>query len=265
MKERIEIPRDIAASVLVASSRTCCVCEEPGKEVQIHHIDEDPSNNDPANLAVLCLAHHNETLMKGGFGRKLDAAQILKYKADWERRVQERKAEADKALVARHLGVTSSPKAFVPERRDRIPNEDQLVSFIRVLPAMKKDVYGRSYKQWDKGNTSSQVRGCRDCIDVFQQILATLCRSYPPNHFSETGIDDFIDSFVAFSYRRHRALEEPLGYGTGGTVVRVLVASAVMDDLDHFIVDVVRSLLSCINSDVDSEEWQSSWKSAEDR
>jgi hypothetical protein len=83
MKERIEIPKEVAASILVASSRTCCVCNEPDKEVQIHHIDEDPSNTDSANLAVLCFSCHNETQIRGGFGRKLDAVQVLKYKAEW--------------------------------------------------------------------------------------------------------------------------------------------------------------------------------------
>jgi hypothetical protein len=267
MKERIEIPKEVVASILVTSARTCCVCNEPDKEVQIHHIDEDPSNNDPSNLAALCFSCHNETQIKGGFGRKLDAVQVLKYKAEWEQRVRERKAKADEAMIARYLGAANSASlsTSAPERRDWIPNEERLTGFIKLLPVMKKDVYGRSYKKWDQGSTPSQVRGCRDCIDVFQQILVTLCGWYPPNHFGETGIEDFIDSYVAFSYRWHRGLEEPLGYGTGGTIVRVLVSDAVMHDIDDLIVSMVRSLLGNVDSDVDFLEWQSSWKSAEDR
>jgi hypothetical protein len=263
LKERIEIPKDVAASVLVASARTCCVCNEPDKEVQIHHIDGDPSNNDPANLAVVCFVCHDKTQIRGGFGRKLDAAQILKFKEDWEQRVRERKAKADEAAVAKLVGATSDRPTSTPERRDRIPNEDRLVSFIKLRPAMKKDVHSRARKEWDKGNTASQVRGYREYIDVFRQILVTLCGWFPPNHFSETGVEDFIDTFVSFSYRRHRALEEPLGYGTGGTMVRVLVASAAMKELDEFIADVARSLIWRTDGGIDPREWESAWKSAE--
>ncbi len=44
-KDHTPIPDAIAAAVLFASDRTCCVCRVKGKPVQIHHLDEDPSNN----------------------------------------------------------------------------------------------------------------------------------------------------------------------------------------------------------------------------
>ena len=70
-KTHIQIPTENAAKVLFFSDRTCCVCNIPGKPVQIHHIDENPSNNLIDNLCVLCLDCHNDTMIKGGFGRKL--------------------------------------------------------------------------------------------------------------------------------------------------------------------------------------------------
>jgi hypothetical protein len=45
---RVPIPNAAAAKVLVAHNRTCCVCQERGKRVQIHHIDGDNSNHDEA-------------------------------------------------------------------------------------------------------------------------------------------------------------------------------------------------------------------------
>lgn len=82
-KKRVEIPRAIEAQVQFASDRTCCVCRVKGKPFQIHHIDENPSNNDFKNLAVLCLECHNETQLRGGFGRKLNADQVILYRDDW--------------------------------------------------------------------------------------------------------------------------------------------------------------------------------------
>lgn len=84
-KKRIPIPTDLAAQVLFLSDRTCCVCRTKGKPVQIHHIDEDPSNNLAANLSTLCFDCHRETQIRGGFDRKLDADQVILYRNDWLR------------------------------------------------------------------------------------------------------------------------------------------------------------------------------------
>jgi hypothetical protein len=91
-KQRTPIPEDIAAQVQFLSDRTCCVCRKPGKPIQIHHIDENPSNNALDNLAVMCLACHDLTQIRGGFGRKLDAAQVKLYRDDWYRIVEEWRA-----------------------------------------------------------------------------------------------------------------------------------------------------------------------------
>lgn len=68
--------------MLFESDRTCCVCRKAGP-VQIHHIDEYPTNHDPQNLAVLCFDCHEETQRKGGFARGLDRAQVLLYRDNW--------------------------------------------------------------------------------------------------------------------------------------------------------------------------------------
>jgi hypothetical protein len=85
---RIEIPQNVAADLLFLADRTCCVCRQRLRPVQIHHIDDDPTNNVIENLAVLCFDCHRETQIRGGFDRKLDAAQIQLYKVDWNRRVE---------------------------------------------------------------------------------------------------------------------------------------------------------------------------------
>jgi hypothetical protein len=97
-KRRIPIPVEDAARVLFASDRTCCVCCTPDKRVQIHHLDGDPSNNELRNLAVLCTDCHEKTLVKGGFGRGLDAEQIMLFRDDWLQRVAQKRT----ALAGRH-------------------------------------------------------------------------------------------------------------------------------------------------------------------
>jgi mannose-6-phosphate isomerase-like protein (cupin superfamily) len=81
------IPRSIAAQVLFHADRTCCVCREQRRSLQIHHVDGDSRNHAVENLAALCLDCHTETQKKGGFYRRLDAAQVRLYRDDWLRRV----------------------------------------------------------------------------------------------------------------------------------------------------------------------------------
>ena len=94
-KRRTKIPPDIAAKVLFLADRTCCVCRIPGKPIQIHHIDDNPSNNTITNLAVLCFDCHRETQIRGGFDRKLDSEQIILYRNDWNIVVSLKRASSD--------------------------------------------------------------------------------------------------------------------------------------------------------------------------
>lgn len=80
---RVSIPDEVAAKALFYSDRICCVCRIPKKPLQIHHIDDDNSNNVLENLAILCLDCHTETQIKGGFGRRLDATQVRLYRDEW--------------------------------------------------------------------------------------------------------------------------------------------------------------------------------------
>ena len=98
-KAKSTVPVDLAARVLFRADRTCCVCRTPGKAVQLHHIDENPSNSIERNLAVLCLECHTDTQVRGGFHRKLDGDQVTLYRDDWNQIVALRRAAIDaKAL-----------------------------------------------------------------------------------------------------------------------------------------------------------------------
>src|ERR1700687_5108425 len=101
MPERVQIPSADAAKVLFETDYTCCVCRERGKPVQIHHIDEDPSNSNEENLSVLCLICHDKTQIRGGFGRQLNANLVLEYRQDWLDRVRQRRDKADEIASRR--------------------------------------------------------------------------------------------------------------------------------------------------------------------
>ena len=58
---RVPIPEEIRAKLFLWCARHCCFC---GKlcttNIEIHHIDGDPSNNDIDNLVPLCFDCHGE-------------------------------------------------------------------------------------------------------------------------------------------------------------------------------------------------------------
>jgi len=97
-----------------------------GKRIQIHHIDEDPSNNDISNLSVLCFDCHGDTQTTGGFGRQLDAEQVKLYRDDWhrivaEKRVRDYRETRDKATSERNqVRYLASLVEVLRERQDYI-------------------------------------------------------------------------------------------------------------------------------------------------
>lgn len=91
---RKKLPKNIGIRTLILNRHCCCICGKDGiyKEVLIHHIDGNNSNNSIENLAVLCLEHASKAdsgLKKGklGAGKKLTSAEVREHKKRWERRV----------------------------------------------------------------------------------------------------------------------------------------------------------------------------------
>ena len=67
------VPDDIANELLVSCGHSCCKCGR--RFVQIHHIDEDETNNDKDNLIPLCKLCHEEVHSTVPFARKITQAQ----------------------------------------------------------------------------------------------------------------------------------------------------------------------------------------------
>lgn len=124
-KKKVRVPDELAAKVLFLADRTCCVCRDRNKRVQIHHIDDDPSNNDEVNLAVLCLGEcHTETQLRGGFDRKLDQHQVILYRDDWNRIVAlHRESHEGRAPIEAKLDGLSDQSQEIIRRLDLLLTE----------------------------------------------------------------------------------------------------------------------------------------------
>lgn len=92
-KYRKKIPRKIEAEILFHNDRTCCICRDSNKGVQIHHIDGNPNNNISSNLAVVCTDHHDEIHKSGGSTKGISPTLLKKYKLDWEFTVRKQRTQ----------------------------------------------------------------------------------------------------------------------------------------------------------------------------
>jgi len=268
-KLRIPIPNDVAAEILFLSDRTCCVCNIRGKQVQIHHIDENPANNVIDNLSILCFECHDQTMIKGGFGRKLEAKQIIKYRSEWLKRVKGRKAKADE--IASIQTVTGSTETAIIS--NILIDEDFLNYKTYDDPLILKEYLDKiliihqaqltiAQTKWDTGITTVMNQGNSDMVDFYEEVLIELSTFYPKGHFNNQIPKKYFNELISSKFLWHRLVLEPQGVGTGGSIVSTMTGGKVMNDLKEMILDIVNSLLWPyeIEEQIDLYKWREEWR-----
>jgi hypothetical protein len=258
---RAPISEDVAAKVMVAHDRTCCVCQVRGKRVQIHHIDEDNSNNLEANLAVLCFACHDLTMIKGGFGRSLGAAQVTQYRDEWVERVAALKKKADELLLQRQVGVIEAANKG-PQEWQR-PGDIEMATYIDSLPDTMKRAYDFAMPDWNGANMT-KAQATYQVIRVAEKLWTGLAAWYPPDHFGEMRAEEFIFQYITGRFTLRHALMEPGGPRSGGTMMIPMVAYGVLLDVQALVVMTVRMMVdfSSLCSKIDLDAWQKRFEAA---
>lgn len=259
-KARKPIAQDIAAEVMFASDRTCCVCRSAGKPVQIHHIDENPANNIEENLAVLCLECHDDTQLIGGFGRKLNAPLVSKYKTEWCASVARRRQQHENLLIEKTAksSIGKEDSKIKGNASGKISHRDPL-SFVNALPAFKKALLAEASKKLDTGVTQKMLEGSYEYIDALIGVLVELAKFYPEGHFSEGPIEIYFSEIVQREFQWQRAVAEPYGVGTGGTIVGPASAANVMACLERMVEDLATGLVGYDDS-FDWKRWPIAWR-----
>jgi hypothetical protein len=259
-KPRTPVPDAVSAEVMFQHDRTCCVCRERGLAVQIHHIDEDPTNHAIDNLAVLCLEHHEQTQTRGGFAKKLTAADVVRNRDDWVSRVRVRRDKADE-LVVQHLAGIALKQSGTEEWEE--PSEAKVIGFLNALPSVRRAAIASAQPLWDTGITSKMRRGTYDAIEFLERAWLQLAKFYPPHHFGENTADHFISEFIAERFTWHRKLLEPRGPGSSGTRVHVIAGGMVLDDVANAIAETAEGVFIGYSLlDFDLTKWRRLWDSA---
>jgi hypothetical protein len=259
-KPRKPIPDDISAEVMFQHDRTCCVCNTPGLAVQIHHIDENPAHHTIDNLVVLCLQHHDETQVRGGFSKRLKAADILRSRDDWVRRVQARRDKADELVIQQMAGMAATG---LQPRDWTEPSTVQVVGFLNALPSIRRAAMAAARPLWDTGITSEMCQGSYNAIDILKSAWQRLANFYPPDHFGGRAAGHFFSELVARRFEWHREICEPRGPGTSGTIVNVTSGGAVLDDVAAAIAETVEGLfIGFVLDEFDLKAWRRDWDAA---
>lgn len=85
MGDRPKIPQHVETEILTKSRRKCCLCvflvrNDEQQAGQIAHLDQDRTNNDPDNLAWLCLPHHDAYDSKTSQSKGLTFYEVKHYR-----------------------------------------------------------------------------------------------------------------------------------------------------------------------------------------
>jgi hypothetical protein len=264
-KLRTSVPDDVSAEVMYLHDRTCCVCNERGRSIQIHHIDENPSNHSVDNLAVLCLEHHEQTQIRGGFGKKLRGVDVLKCRAAWLARVSAIRERADNIVALAMAGTVSTVQPAEQEWDE--PSRAVIVGYLNALPHLRKAAHTAAKPRWDSGIHSEMVEACYDVIEVFERALSHMASFYPRNHFGDGRPAAFFSALLTSRYSWYRAIYEPRGPGTGGSLVSEIVAGSVMGHAAVMITEMVEGLFYSLDLDpelsgFDMVVWRTAWEVA---
>jgi hypothetical protein len=229
--------------------------------VQIHHIDDDNSNNVEANLAVLCFDCHDLTMVKGGFGRSLDAAQVTHYRDEWIARVAELKKKADEILLQKQVGVIDAADKAPKEWQQ--PGDIEMAAYIESLPDTMQRAYELAMPEWNKVNLT-KAQATYQVIRVAEKLWIGLAAWYPANHFSGRAAEEFIFQYITDRYALRHALMEPGGIRSGGTMLIPMIAYGVLLDVQALIVMTVRMMVNFSSpcSKIDPEKWQEQFANA---
>ena len=87
MANRKKISKQIITDVTTRSRRRCCICfgldrDDREKRGQIAHLDHNPSNNTPDNLAFLCLHHHDDYDSRRSQSKGLGVDEVKRYQTE---------------------------------------------------------------------------------------------------------------------------------------------------------------------------------------
>jgi hypothetical protein len=200
-------------------------------------------------------------MVKGGFGRGLDAAQVTQYRDEWVARVAANKKKADEILLEKQIGVIDEAGKTPKEWRQ--PGDIEMAAYIESVPDTMKRAYELAQPEWNRANLL-KAQATYQVISVAEKLWIGLGAWYPPNHFGGLPADEFIFQYITDQFDLRHALMEPGGKRSGGTMMIPMIGYGVLLDVQALIVMTVRMMISfsTLCSKIDLETWERRFREA---
>lgn len=274
-KHRKKIPTTTSDELLYLFDRTCCVCQDPNKGTQIHHLDGDPANNEPENLAVLCLQCHDDATKKGGFTKSLSVGLIRKYREYWLQRVQHKRliaADIDPVKGKAEEGVETFidllRSGSVDDTVDWSPENEPEFSEVDRDQAIrrKRSLHLAAKPALEHGNTISLGEAAHVISAGYKALILELTEFYPEGHFGRNGAEEYLERFIEF-LADWTFLSATPTHGWMGTMHANDCGFRLCRMLDDIAKDMIRTLsghhLAEWEEVGQESEWLKAWKAAE--
>lgn len=258
---RKKIADEICDLLLFECNRTCCICMLPGKDVQIHHIDQNSSNNTYENLIVLCLDCHSNVHKKGGFGRNWTEGQLQQNKEEWKERVRNRKQDADKLASIESVTGTIHQPHVDPEDMEYRSIDDPLLGRyleeILIIHQAQKKVAQLSF---DTGIIMDTNLACDRLVDFYETVLVELATFYPKGHFQNKHPKIFFSEQIAARAVFQGYTLRPEEGGFFPSMHRQFMIYRYMLDVRKMVRDIVVCLIDTMpDFETDRGKWANRW------
>jgi len=119
MGKRKKIPAGLIADITSACRRRCCICfaldkDDKEKRGQIAHLDHDSSNNEPDNLAFLCLSHHDDYDTRRSQSKGINIEEAKRYRTELLAYVTQALPAPDDEIIAALMYTLDRPAFRTP-------------------------------------------------------------------------------------------------------------------------------------------------------
>jgi len=263
---RTSIPSNLVDDVMYSSDYTCCVCGKRGKTVQIHHIDENPSNIVFGNLSALCIDCHAKTQIKSGFGDKITPEAVIEHRDTWLNQLDIRRKVAIEMAVTQSVnkaGLSKQVEQCLLDPLQLSVLEKPAVHYINSLPTFKKALLNQAQPNWDRQETPVMLQQSYDYIDALKGILVVLARYCSPKTFVNKKPQEYFSELISSRFKWHKITIDPLGTDKDDQRIDIICSAHVMADVEIMIESMVLGI-AVADSEFNADSWSAEWATIAD-
>lgn len=183
--KRKSTPATTESSILLACARRCCLCfhlygDLGVKHGQIAHLDRDPANTNPDNLAFMCLAHHSEYDSKTSQHKNFTIAEAKAAKNNLTQTIQEKQHHLNNTAP---IEVKQEASVLYPETsqllQETLNLNISLVTLLRKSKQIAIKIGDADFEKWATQELDGYTGASSKDLPFYRKIYGEL-KSFNP-------------------------------------------------------------------------------------